>query len=223
MRTGVILDHNQRPVPDGTVVRFAVLQGESGLLQQMDVVTSQGVALASYRLEKSGLIEIHASSEPARISDTIQLDVTSEGAAVIIITPTSEATAIPTLTPTLEPPTPTPVVPVAMTLSGYPNLIGWFLITLALFAGAGLMFWVGGQIMEPRWAIRWALLVFLGGVLAYNYLIFSFPGGDYWLDGRGLPAYLQAVLIGQGVGFVVGWLWRSTSESGNQAQEQQNH
>lgn len=218
LRTGVILDHNQHPVPDGTVVRFNFSQGESGLLQQVEATTVQGLAVTAYRLDKPGLIQISAVSEPAQVSDTIQLNVTAEGVEVVIITPTLEATPSPTVTATVLAPTPTPQTQIVVK-NGYPSLVGWFLILLVLFSGAGLMFWLGTQIVEPRWAVRWALLVFLGGLLAYNYLILSFPGGDAWLSDRGLPAFLQAVLTGQGVGLALGWLWRLASEGGNQAQK----
>jgi beta-N-acetylhexosaminidase len=221
LRTGVILDHNQRPVPDGTPVRFTFSQGESSLPQQMEAVTSQGTAVTTFRLEKSGLIEIRAMSEPARVSDTIQLNVTSEGTVVNIITPTSEATPVPTAIPPTLVPAPTPVEPI-VTTNGYPNFLGWFLVLLVLLAGTGLVFWLGGQVVEPRWAVRWALLVFLGGLAAYNYLILGFPGGNGWLAGRGFPAFLQAVLIGQGIGFAAGWIWRLAAEGGDQAQEQKN-
>ncbi len=223
LRTGTILDHNQRPVPDGTVVRFTFSQGESGFFQQVDVVTAQGVAIIAYRLDKPGLIEIRASSEPAQVSDTIQLDVTDEGVSVLISTPTRES--IPTLTasPTLSLPTPTSPTrtPSSPAMAGdYPNAWGWFMVVLVLFAGTALSYWLGTQVVEPRWAVRWALLVFLSGVLAYNYLILDFPGAENWLAGRGLSSFLQAVLVGQAVGFILGWVWRSVAEGGNQAQEQ---
>lgn len=222
LRTGIILDHNQRPVPDGTVVRFTFSQGESGLFQQVDVVTSQGVAIVAYRLDKPGLVEIRAVSEPARVSDTIQLDVTNEGVSVLISTPTSEIIPTQTVTPTLPPPTPTPIpVPGSPTMTGgYPNPFGWFMVVLVMFAGAMLTYWLGTQVVEPRWAVRWALLVFLSGVLVYNYIILDFPGAGSWLGGRGLSSFLQAVLVGQAVGFVLGWVWRSAAEGGNQAQQQ---
>ncbi len=222
LRTGTILDHNQHPVPDGTVVRFTFSQGESGLFQQVDVVTSQGVAIIAYRLDKPGLVEIRAVSEPARVSDTIQLDVTSEGVSVVISTPTSEIVPTPTATPTLPPPTPTPTpIPTSPTMTGgYPNAWGWSLVVLVLLAGTLLSYWLGTQVVEPRWAVRWALLVFLSGVLVYNYLILDFPGAGSWLAGRGLSSFLQAVLVGQAVGFILGWVWRSAAEGGNQAQQQ---
>ena len=79
MRTGVILDHNQHTVPDGTVVRFTMLlSGEGGgIIQQVDQVTTRGMARASFALEKPGLVEIRASSEPAVLSDVVQIDVSS--------------------------------------------------------------------------------------------------------------------------------------------------
>ncbi len=221
LRTGIILDHNQRPVPDGTVVRFTFSQGESGLFQQVDVVTSQGVAIIAYRLDKPGLIEIRAASEPARVSDTIQLDVSNEGVSVLISTPTSEIVPTLTATPTLPPPTPPPP-PVASSpvmTGGYPNTWGWFMVVMVLLAGTMLSYWLGTQVVEPRWAVRWALLVFLSGILTYNYLILDFPGAGSWLAGRGLSSFLQAVLVGQAVGFILGWVWRSAAEGGNQAHE----
>jgi beta-N-acetylhexosaminidase len=216
VRTGIIVDHNQHPVPDGTPVRFTLSQGESGLIQQIEAVTTLGIAMAAFRLDKPGLIEIHATSEPAKVSDTIQLDVTNEGATVIIITPTVEVTPQPvTPTPTLEPvPTPT----ASLTISnGYPNLFGWSLVLLVMAAGVSLIYWLSSQIVDPKWAVRWSLLVLVGGLVTYNYLVLGFPGGGNWLNERGLPTFLQAVLIGQGVGFAIGWFWRLAAEGGDQA------
>lgn len=218
VRTGVIVDHNQRPVPDGTVVRFILSQGESGLIQQVESATTQGVAIAPFRLDQPGLSEINATSEPARVSNTLQLNVTKEGVTVIIITPTAEATPLPVQpTPTPEPvPTPSPLT----TSNGYPNLFGWSLVLLVMIAGVSLTYWLAGQMVDQQWTVRWSLLVLAGGLITYNYLVLGFPGGGIWLDGRGLPAFLQAVLIGQGIGFAIGWFWRLAAESGNQTQDQ---
>ncbi|RPH61796.1 MAG: hypothetical protein EHM81_03530 [Chloroflexi bacterium] len=217
LRTGVILDHNQNPVPDGTVVRFVLKQGESGLIQQVESVTTEGVATANFRLDQPGLVEFSATSEPARISDTIQLPVTQEGATIIIITPTSEATPIPpTLTPTQPAPTATPEPDPVMS-NGYPTFLGWFLVVTVLSAGVALAYWLGYQSADARWAVRWALLALFGGLVAYNYLVLGLWGANEWLDGRGLAGFLQAVLIGQGLGFALGWFWRLSSEGGNQA------
>ncbi len=221
LRTGFIIDHNQRQVPDGTPVRFTLSQGESGLFQQVETVTSQGVAVAAFRLDRPGLIEIRAMSEPAKTSDTIQLDVTKEGATIIIITPTASfVTLEPTATLPAPTPTPTSTPSPLVTTKGYPTFFGWLLVFVVMAAGMGLTYWLASQIVDSRWTVRWALLVLAGGLIAYNYLALGFPGGDVWLDGRGLPAFLQAVLTGQGVGFAVGWFWRLAAESGDQTQQQ---
>jgi beta-N-acetylhexosaminidase len=218
VRTGVIIDHNKRPVPDGTVVRFVLSQGESGLIQQVEAVTSSGVATANFPLNQAGLIEIHATSEPARVSNTIQLTVTSEGTTVIIITPTPvETTASPVPTPT-----PRIINDPEVISDGYPTFFGWLLVMLVMASGIALAYWLGIQFAEVRWAVRWSLLVMLGGLVVYNYLTLDMPGAGAWLDGRGFPAFLQAVILGQAIGFLGGWLWRSTAERGDQADQQQD-
>lgn len=219
LRTGLIVDHNKHQVPDGTPVRFTLSQGESGLFQQVESVTSQGIAVAAFRLDRPGLIEIRAVSEPAKASVTIRLDVTKEGATIIIITPTS-GPVTPEPTATTPPPTATVTPSNLVTVKGYPTLYGWGMVLLLMAFGVLITFWLASQMVDTRWAVRWALLVLVGGLVSYNYLALGFPWGDIWLDGRGLPAFLQAVLIGQGVGFAVGWFWRLAAESGDQAQQQ---
>jgi len=176
------------------------------------------VAVAAFRLDRAGLIEIRAVSDPAHSSDTIQLDVNKEGATVIIITPTA-GPVTPVPTPTTPAPTPTPVPSPLVTTKGYPTFFGWLMVLLVMVAGVSLTYWLASQMVDSRWAVRWALLVLAGGLIAYDYLNLGFPWGELWLDGRGLPAFLQAVLMGQGVGFAIGWFWRLATESGDQTQQ----
>ena len=151
------------------------------------------------------------------MSDTIQLDVTKEGATIIIITPTA-GVMTPVPSPTVMVPTPTATVSPLVTIKGYPTFFGWALVLLVMVFGVGVTYWLASQMVDPRWSVRWSLLVLAGGLIAYNYLALGLPWGDLWLDGRGLPAFLQAVLMGQGLGFAVGWFWRLAAESGDQAQ-----
>ena len=98
VRTGIILDNNGNPVPDETVVRFAVsLGGEGGgVFQQQDAFTKAGVAGISFRIDRPGLVEIRAASEPATISEVLQLDVTEgEAAVVTVIVPVLSETVVP--------------------------------------------------------------------------------------------------------------------------------
>lgn len=218
VRTGVILDRNKHPVPDGTVVRFLLFQGESGLTRQSEAITTDGVAVTSFSLDQPGSIRIQVESGLAKISNTIRLDVNNEGASPTIITPTPVASSVPTEIPPTPAPTPNPGTP-GTTPEGYPTFLGWFLALLLMAAGVALAYWLGLQFAEIRWAVRWALLALLGGLAAYNYLVLEMPGSTFWLDNRGLPAFLQAILLGQIIGFLAGWVWRLMAERRNQTQE----
>ncbi len=78
-------------------VQFKIaMNGAGGYVQQINSVTTQGVARASFNIDRPGLLEISATSNPAISSVVLQLNVTSEGSSVTIITPTP----IPEFTPT---------------------------------------------------------------------------------------------------------------------------
>jgi beta-N-acetylhexosaminidase len=205
VRTGVILDHNQHPVPDSTGVRFSlILSGEGGVVQQVDAATIGGVARASFSIDRAGLLEIRAASDPATTSVVLQLDITSEGMSVTVIAPTS-ATEPVTPTPALAP---TPEESSNSAISeGYPGFGGW--ITMVLFLGglAYLALWLGGKTISRRWGLRWAFCVILGGLLAYNYLAFGLPGSAAWIKVYGLSGILGVVILGAALGFGGGWLW----------------
>lgn len=217
VRTGVIVDRNANPVPDGTVVRFVLSRTDSGLTQQVDALTRNGVASTVFSLDQPGFIEIRAESEPARVSATIQLSVSNEGAVPVIVTPTS----IPTET-TETIPTPTPEVtddvPVTVTVNGYPTLLGWLVALIAVMLGAALSYWLGLQLADLRWALRWALVTLMGGLLAYNYLVLGLPGSTEWLSNRDFSAFLQAVMYGQLAGFIFGWGWRLMTQRSEKAE-----
>lgn len=220
VRTGVILDRNKHPVPDGTLVRFVLLlSGDNGLTRQIETTTTDGVAAASFSLDQLGLINIQVSSEPAKNSNAIRLTVNKDVAATPeFISPTLLVTVTPTETPATPQPTPKAGTPLT-TATGYPTFLGWFLTLLLMAAGVALAYWFGMQFAHTRWAVRWALLVLLGGLVAYNYLVLEMPGSLFWLDDRGLPAFLQAILFGQSIGFLGGWIWRLMTERGKQTQE----
>jgi beta-N-acetylhexosaminidase len=205
VRTGIILDHNQKIVPDGTVVRFTMLlSGEGGgIIQQVDQVTTQGMARASFALEKPGLVEIRASSEPAVLSDVIQIDVSSgQAAPVTVIAP------IPT--ETVEP-TPVPPTPVEedefVTLEGMPRLSGWMFAIMFIGLSALMTYWAGSQLQSQRWGWRWGICVLLGGLAGYNYVTLGLPGSAQILLANGILGVLLIAGMGELVGLGVAWLW----------------
>jgi beta-N-acetylhexosaminidase len=206
IRTGVIKDHNGQPVPDGTVVHFSMnLTGEGGgILQQADAVTTQGVARISFGLDKPGLLQIRATSEPALVSEVLQLDVSSGGqpAAVTVI--------VPQLTPEVvsqSSVTPPPVVNEFITPEGTPRFVAWLLIVLVLLAGAVLVYFAGIRVESMRWGIRWGLCALAGGLMSYNYIALGLPGSASFTVSNGIGGIVMITIIGLLVGWWAGWLW----------------
>ncbi|NOZ00010.1 MAG: hypothetical protein GXP40_12555 [Chloroflexi bacterium] len=218
VRTGVIVDHNGHPVPDGTVVYFSlVVNGESGgVHQKIDTETVGGVARASIRLDKTGLLDIRATSDPAIVSETLRLDVTAgEGAAVTVIPPVPTGTTSPTPAAAQ---TPDGAPDIYLTPDGYPRVGAWLLMALLLALGTSLAYWAGGRLRSMRWGLRWALCVLLGGLLAYNYLALGLPGSNTWMRASGLYGVVGFTVLGEMLGWGVAWLWsRRASDSMSQS------
>ena len=212
LRTGVIVDNNGNPVPDGTVVRFRFTQGlaESSTQSTIDETTADGIAHASFRIPSAGLLEISVVAEPALTSKILRLDISSTGAvAITAITPTPLPSMTPTITETITPsptititPTPTPPPPIK-TGPG-----DWALANLIAWGCAFGFFWLGRSLGTMRWAIRWALMAAVGGLVGYFYLAIQFPGTQDWIDSTGKTGILLVTLIGSVVGFLGGVLWK---------------
>ena len=217
VRAGTILDRNGHLVPDGTVVRFTMTTSDDtgSILRQVEATTTDGLARASFVIDKPGKVEVHAVSEPAVVSDVIQFDATNEGVAVTVV--------VPVVTTTPEPPTPTStVVPENNFISpeGYPRAGIWFLMLLGVFGSALLVFWAVSRVIAPRWGLRFALSALVGGFGAYNYLALGFPRALAWIssDSGGAFGVLLFTLAGEAFGVILAWLWwRLLSESESQA------
>ncbi len=210
LRTGVIVDHNGHPVPDGTVVRFLFnLGGESGTVQQIEATTMQGVARTSYRIAQPGTLEIRVMSDPATRSTVLRLENTSgEPAQVVTLTPTPQPTNTPTATPTptLEPtpmptPMPTPVLPTRT------NFGDWILGLLAAACASLGVFFSARRLVSLRWSLRWGLAAGAGALLAYFYLAMGLPGSSGLLENAAGWGVILASLLGAALGGLGGWLW----------------
>lgn len=205
VRAGPIFDHNQNIVPDGTVVRFTMstLAEGGGILQQEEATTLSGVARASFAIDKPGKVEIRAASEPAMLSQVLQFDASNEGAAVTVVVPVMSAT------PEMMTPTPTPV-PESDLISpeGYPRLGVWLLVMLAVIGSSILAFGAVSRLVSPRWGLRWALCVLLGGLAAYNYLALDLPGAADWIASEaGAFGVLLLTFMGELIGALGAWVW----------------
>ena len=218
VRAGPIVDHNKHLVPDGTPVRFTMSTQDqsSGILKQIESTTVNGLARASFAIDKPGKVEISAASEPANVSEVLQLPIEAgnEGAAVTVV--------VPQVTVTEEPVTPTvTAVPQNDLISpdGHPRIGIWLISLLALFGGAVLCYWAVSRIITPRWGLRWALCVFLGGLLGYNYLALDLPGAANWVaSGSGALGVLVLIFAGEAFGLLCAWGWmRWTNEPASRA------
>ena len=205
IRTGIITDNNGNPVPDGTPVQFSMmLTGEgSGILKQVDAVTVQGVAQAPFGLDKPGLLEIHATSDPAIISTILRLDVSQSGAVAVTVIVPQQTQSI------TETPVPTAIAPVEGYISntGYPRFPAWLVAMLFIVICSSVGYAAGLRITERRSAFRWALGIVLGGLAAYNYLALGLFGIVNWLTANGLSGLIMFVFLGELLGFVAGWVW----------------
>lgn len=218
VRAGPILDRNQHIVPDGTVVRFTMsTRDETGsILKQVEATTLDGLARASFVIDKPGKVEVHAVSEPAVVSAVLQFDATNEGVAVTVVAPV-------VITATSEPPTPTPtVIPENNFISpeGYPRAGIWFLVLLGISGSAMLVYWAVSRVITPRWGLRFALSALIGGFGAYNYLALGLPRALEWVssDSGGAFGVLLFTLAGEALGIILAWAWwRLSSGSRSQA------
>lgn len=205
VRAGPILDHNNRIVPDGTVARFTLTTRDEGggVLQQFEAPTVDGMARASFVIDKPGNVEIRAMSEPAIISQVIQFDASSAGVAVTVVAPEVSATP--------EPPPPTATLAPMndlITPEGFPRIGAWMLALLTLAGSAALTFWAVSHLISIRWALRFALCALIGGLIAYNYLALGFPGAANWVaEGAGAFGVLTLTLGGEALGVVIAWVW----------------
>jgi beta-N-acetylhexosaminidase len=165
VRTGVILDRNGHPVPDQTVVKFnmVLVQEGGGILEQVEATTLGGVARASFRLERAGRIEIRASSEPALVSEILQLDVSERAPAVVTVLVPQTLPATPSPSPA-----PTPLVSPNPWVreSGRPTFWTWSLSVLWLSLVTAFSFWLQRQ-RDLRHRLRVAFYLFSGGLVAY--------------------------------------------------------
>jgi beta-N-acetylhexosaminidase len=208
VRAGPIVDHNQNIVPDRTPVRFimSTIDENGEISQPMDSTTVDGVARASFDITRPGKVTIRVISEPAFVSNVLQLDASNEPAAVTFIAPSPPVTPTVPATPTVTL-TPTPTSEL-VTPEGRPQVEMWLIVMLAVFGGAILAFWAMSRLASPRWGLRWALCVLLGGLAGYNYLALDFPGAASWIaTSAGAFGVLVLTFAGQLIGSLGAWIW----------------
>lgn len=209
IQAGVIRDKNSHLVPDGTVVRFTVRQAsDNAIIAQPSAITSDGLAVILYRIDREGIFEVTAASEPAMTSGTLVLNTQGGRAEVIMPTPTPTAVPTPTPqpTPTIAPTVaPTPIVPEK---SGYPRMQDWLLVVMILIMGFGLsyaigQYWWGGV----AWGLRSGIATVIGGFFAYNLLTLGFSSLENLVKQDGTWFIVQLTVLGMFFGWLVAFAW----------------
>lgn len=198
--TGEIVDHNGKPVPDGTPVQFLQtdrLEGYTSFISQQP--TEGGVARLEYVLEaRTGLFRITAVAGAATSSQQVDI-IIGENVRIVVVTltpaptPTDTPTVVPTATLTPSPaptatatatPTPPPPEPgLSISLTTFSNLLGIF-VGLTLTSVASIAIGRRLRLSGPSALLRLSLWGLLGGLVLYNYYVLQLPGSN-WLAALG--------------------------------------
>ncbi len=219
--TGVIVDHNGHPVPDGTLVQFIFAYPQEGLERSETAITRGGVAEATVTLERTGQLDISIQADPFPRTVALQITIL-EGEAAIISTPTPRPTpVVPTPTPTPEPepeledtPQPTPVSGNGEEMPTTGD-VGALDLTLALFGvvivgGAGYYVVRLNNESVSR-ALRVALWCVIGGLALYLAYALRLPGASGLRERSGVWAAGWVALLGGIVPLIAAWIanyWR---------------
>lgn len=224
LQTGVIVDQNGHPVPDGTLVAFTQLDRVNGFVSVIaQRPTVNGVANLDYVLEaRTGQFRITAAAGNAKTSLEVDIAI-GDNVRVVVITPTPAPTPIPTSTPLPTPRptvtvttsptpalTPTPAAPtpepgLLIPLVDMSMLLG-MMTGVGLLAAAGILLG-NNQHLPPANHLRFTLWGISGGLLTYIYYLLRLPGSDALLP-LGAWAAILTTLGGGLLGLSLGW-WRS--------------
>lgn len=211
VRTGVILDHNNNPVPDGTEVNFYLnTVGErSVVVKEIVTNTTGGIARATFPIETQGNMVITAKSEPAKVSQTVAITVAGQR-------PTATSSPSPEVTQT-ETPTQaaTPVIFIGtINESGNPEFflfMNWMLAIIIGLIFSWLAYRISITLGQVRWSMRIGFSVLIGGLLLYIYAAIGLPGANWLQDFTGVFAGSVATLAGNSLGLLSVILWKNTS------------
>lgn len=204
VKTGIIVDHNYKPVPDGTVVRFTMYeQGANTSMQQIESVTENGIAKASVALQNTGLHEIRVESEPALSSQILVLDISEEEAIVSAIFPTQ----IPTLEETFnvdESVTESPEID----LEEKNNKVSeWFVATVFSWILGVAIFYLLHDYLLIKDRIKISGSSIVGGLFNTAWFVLDFPGSSMRYGINGYITLCLFIFIGVLTGGAIGWMY----------------
>jgi beta-N-acetylhexosaminidase len=225
LQTGVILDGNGNPVPDGTPVQFIQQDRIQGFVNVIaERPTLNGVANLDYVLEdRTGHFRITASAGEAHASQEVDI-VIGEGNTVTVnintptatVTPTPSATPTGTATATTTPrpsrtpaptptltPTPVPTPPILAVPLHETQMVLGVLVGLLVTGSFGVVIGRNGHTDIVK-LVRLVLWGVVGGLIFYNYFALDLPGAAA-LASTGAWAGLLATLVGGLAGILLHW------------------
>ncbi len=200
VKAGVILDHNNHPVPDDTPVLFLItIDGQEA--PPLAATTENGVASIDYEFATPGTILIEAVSGGAR-SEPLALEI-SPAETTPITPPVTTPTPIPSIT-SLPSATPLPQIeplPVTEDFSSKVNigLLDWLLsmgFILLISWGASR---TGALMSQVRRGVRWGLSAFIAGASFYSLGVIAIQNNSWQPENR------WELLLLSGAGALLGW------------------
>jgi beta-N-acetylhexosaminidase len=205
LHTGIILDHNGNPVPDGTPVLFAVSsQGELAYLPQ--VTTLDGSASTTYLVQDGNNLIIQAESSRAR-SETVEINILGDSTSDAAESTTDNGEPESSQTPAEVPlgtdeanqPIPIETKPIYWSI--------WFFSLVIITSISLAAYQIGAKYGVVRWGIKWGFSSFISGLIAYNYILLDLPGssllmGQNFSEVRVGLSVLAASLIGWLIAYI---------------------
>lgn len=213
LHTGIILDHNGNPVPDGTPVEFIITsQGNSTYLPT--VTTLNGVASSSYLVVEGFNIIVSAQSS-LTLSSPIEINILGDSlndSGDDLQGGVEEEADQPSGTaPASEDPingsaesNDTPVLP-------WRN---WLFSLIVIIVVSVIAYQLGATNGLVRWGIRWSLASFISGLIVYNYITLDLPGAAFiFPNGVSRLGLGLSVLFGSLLGWLLSFLYQNFFDS----------
>jgi beta-N-acetylhexosaminidase len=212
---GPILDHNQHSVPDGTGLRFQIDFPEEDIPPLLlEAVVTDGIAQADYVLNRPGIMQVSAVSEPAKHSTIIRLEVGEEPG--FITTVTSTEPLVPTASQALSP---TSTNPGTLTGKEYRDRAGWdTLIAMLLILGAFSAGILTATVRKGwgEYRVRILLACVVGGLAGYDIVTIGLSTANGLALWGGRWMTVVGGMAGGALGVLLGWgsiRWKTVLES----------
>lgn len=214
LRTGVIVDHNGNPVPDGTIVRFLIdTKSTSGSIEQIETTTTNGIARTTYRIQNTGIFNLRVTADPAQISGILTLEITDAGGQITSFEPTLAPTGMATATASVDPLITPEIIKLTNHEQGMLSAGDWFISTIIIFSIAVILYWWGWRKQKYSWNPRIPFASILGGYVVYFYFVLGLPGAADGIKNTGSGLILLGVVIGCLIGGGIGYLWYGLERS----------